>query len=412
MKIKNFSEFIKYLNESENESKKLKMPIPDDIKKIAYAFKKHGKDIYIVGGAVRDFINGKTPHDFDLATNAQLNDIKNILKDWDVSDEQGKSFGVVRVYTKDEPNGYEIATFRKDIAKGRDTKGNNKKVEIGDHITIFDDVKRRDLTINALFYDINKEEIVDIVGGVKDINNKIIRMVGDPKDRINEDRLRILRVFRFAARSNSKIDRETELAIKKDNRIRDISNIDDVSQERILEEWNKMLEHAQKDNNPKMMQRYIDLLIDFDLLEQMFPNMNINKNIKIKNLNNAIIFYKLFINNDLREKRKYLISKLKFTIDLTNELLFIDLYLKFNDDINYVYKLAKFKKSYNINDELIYTIVDEFNLDLKLFKAFIKYLKDGFSVRGDELIKLGFKSHDIEIEKEKREINIFKNKYI
>jgi poly(A) polymerase len=112
--------------------------------------------------------------------------------------------------------GHEIATFRKDISGGRDVKGDDEKVEIGKHITIKDDVLRRDLTINALFYDIKKKEIVDLVGGVEDIKTGTIRMVGKPEDRFREDRLRILRCLRFAARVNGVIDIETSEAIKRD----------------------------------------------------------------------------------------------------------------------------------------------------------------------------------------------------
>ena len=159
------------------------IPIPNDVKEISKAFTKAGKDLYVVGGAVRDFLQKKTPHDFDLVTDAQPEETKEILKGWNVSDEQGKNFGVLRIFTEDEPLGHEIATFRKDISKGRDNKGDDEKVEIGKHITIEDDVKRRDLTVNALFYDINNKQIVDLVGGVKDIENNIIRSVGNPVER-------------------------------------------------------------------------------------------------------------------------------------------------------------------------------------------------------------------------------------
>ena len=94
-----------------------KMPIPKDVLLIAYEFEKAGKDLFVVGGAVRDFLQGKLPHDYDLVTNALPNESKKILKDWNVSDEQGKNFGVLRIYTKEEPAGHELATYRKDIAK-------------------------------------------------------------------------------------------------------------------------------------------------------------------------------------------------------------------------------------------------------------------------------------------------------
>ena len=166
-----------------------KMEIPGDVLLFYHLFKTKGYKLYLVGGAVRDFLMGIKPHDFDMVTDAQPNEVTEILKNFR-TDIHGVHFGVVRVYTESEPSGYEIATYRKDISKGRNTKGDDPKVEIGKHITIKDDVLRRDLTINALFYDIGTGEIVDIVGGRRDIENKIVRAVGEPSERFKEDRLR------------------------------------------------------------------------------------------------------------------------------------------------------------------------------------------------------------------------------
>ena len=134
------------------------MPVPKDVIDIAKAYHKSGKDLFVVGGACRDFIQGKIPHDYDLVTNALPEESKEILKGFNVSDEQGKNFGVIRVYTKMEPLGYEIAVYRADISLGRDNKGDDKKVDFGKHIGIETDCLRRDLTINALYYDINKKK--------------------------------------------------------------------------------------------------------------------------------------------------------------------------------------------------------------------------------------------------------------
>ena len=97
------------------ENLNTEIPLPNDIIEISNAYIKAGKDIFLVGGAVRDFIQGVKPKDWDLVTNALPNESKDILKGFRVSDEQGKNFGVLRVYTKDEPEGYEIASYRRDI---------------------------------------------------------------------------------------------------------------------------------------------------------------------------------------------------------------------------------------------------------------------------------------------------------
>ena len=406
---------MKRYNTFVNENKiKVEIPIPKDVDEIAKAFHKAGKDLFVVGGAVRDFLQNKVPHDFDLVTNALPEETKKILKGWNVSDEQGKNFGVLRIFTEDEPLGHEIATYRKDIAKGRDVKGDEEKVEIGNHITINDDVLRRDLTINALFYDINKKEIVDLVGGVKDIENGIIRSVGVPKERFNEDRLRILRVFRFAARTGGQIDSITSQAIKDDNRLRGIGPKDDVSQERIHEEWNKVIEHAES-GGVGIMERYIELLTEYDMWEQMFPGLEITPDITIDFLENSIIFYDLFDNVDFNKKRKYLIETLKFNGDLVNELYFLQEYHNSGLMPETVYKLAKLRKRFHISEGLIRDFVKHEgnrSSQKRFMLAFFRYCDAGFVVNGNDLIEQGFKGAEIEKEKERLEIERFKNEYM
>ena len=116
-------------------------------------FKSKGKKLYVVGGAVRDFLTGDKPKDFDLATDALPDEVLEILGSKYKTNLQGKAFGVVVVFTDDQPEGMEIATFREDVSKGR-----NPEVKLG--VTIEDDVKRRDLTYNALFYDLDTKELV------------------------------------------------------------------------------------------------------------------------------------------------------------------------------------------------------------------------------------------------------------
>jgi len=170
------------INEAKN---KLKLTIPSDIKKIHAAFKKSGKKLYIVGGAVRDAILGVSIKDFDLATDAKPDESLEIAKNAGFSTaEVGKAFGVVIV------GGHEVATFRRDVGKGR-------RPDAVDYTDIEGDVKRRDLTINALFYDMDRSEIVDLVGGIADLKNNRIRTVGKASERFEEDPLRMLRFLRF-----------------------------------------------------------------------------------------------------------------------------------------------------------------------------------------------------------------------
>jgi tRNA nucleotidyltransferase/poly(A) polymerase len=150
MKIKKYQQFL------ESQSSDMWNIIPQSVKELQLLFKSKGKKLYVVGGAVRDFLTGDKPKDFDLATDALPDEVLEIIgKDYKTN-LQGKAFGVVVVFTDDQPEGMEIATFREDVSKGR-----NPEVKLG--VTIEDDVKRRDLTYNALFYDLDNKEIADLL---------------------------------------------------------------------------------------------------------------------------------------------------------------------------------------------------------------------------------------------------------
>ena len=239
-----------YLNTLLAEAK-LKLNIPSDIKKIHKAFKKSGKQLFVVGGAVRDAILGKSPKDFDLATDAKPDEVLAIAKKGGFkSVEVGKQFGVVII------GGHEIATFRKDIGKGR-------RPDAVDFTDIKGDVKRRDLTINALFYDMDKKQIVDLVGGIADLKKKKIRTVGKAEDRFDEDPLRKLRAVRFAGSVGGKMTKDTWAALKKN------SDISGVSAERIRDEFIKGVTKA------KNVPNYFKMLKTLGMFKQIFPGLSV-----------------------------------------------------------------------------------------------------------------------------------------
>lgn len=252
-----------------NEWLKAQMPIPDDIKKIHSAFKDAGYQLKLVGGAVRDFVLGKKPKDYDLATDATPEEVKKILDQHHIprTDEVGEQFGVVVAKPNDEP--YEIATFRIDKEAGRNTA-----VEFVRDAK--QDVLRRDLTMNALLYDLDTKEIEDHVGGVEDIKNNRVRVVGDPMQRFAEDPLRVLRLIRFHSRFNHTlegIDLSTQQAILHfvKNGLTD-SKGKAVPPERIRDEFKKGLASAQVPVN------YLKLYDQFGLLRKYvlpgFPKYN------------------------------------------------------------------------------------------------------------------------------------------
>jgi len=191
-----FTKYTKFLEALRNENDMWNV-IPQSVKDLYDLFSDNGKKLYLVGGSVRDFLTGDKPKDFDLATDALPDEVLEIIDDKYKTNLQGKAFGVVVVYTKDQPGGMEVATFRSDVYDGKLGTTRNPDVKF---TTIEQDVLRRDLRINGLFYDLEKRQIIDLVGGVEDIKNKTITMIGDPDLRIKEDPLRILRAIRMACR--------------------------------------------------------------------------------------------------------------------------------------------------------------------------------------------------------------------
>jgi len=191
--------------------------------KILNKLNKCGKG-YIVGGAIRDILLGLKPKDVDFATNLSYETLKTLFSEY-TPKETGKSFGVLRIRINNID--YEIAKFRKDIY------GKEKKVSFVDDIK--NDLARRDFTINAMAYN-QKEGIIDLYNGQKDIENRIINFIGNAEERIIEDPLRVLRAFRFMSRLNFSLSENTIEAIKKQKDL-----LKNIPEERITMEFSKLL---------------------------------------------------------------------------------------------------------------------------------------------------------------------------
>lgn len=212
---------------------------------------KAGYEGYVVGGAVRDKIMGLTPKDIDIATNAKPLEVMELFPKVLPT---GIKFGTVTVMIDDE--GFEVTTFRAD---GNYSDGRRPE-EVFFSETISDDLSRRDFTINALAEDMNGK-IIDIFGGVSDMENKIIRAVGNPMERFKEDALRILRAFRFSARYGFEIEPITLEAIKEAK-----EGILLISAERIREELTKIL---MTDN----VQKTFSLMYETGILKLILPEI-------------------------------------------------------------------------------------------------------------------------------------------
>ncbi len=167
--------------------------------KIVKQLQDGGHTAYLVGGCVRDLLMGLTPKDFDISTTARPRQVKKLVRNAFII---GRRFRLVLVRRGEIQ--YEVSTFRRGLAPGEDPES----LPDGDNIfgTPKQDAIRRDYTCNALFYDPIKMQVLDYTTGLKDMNNGWLKLIGEPKDRLPEDPIRILRAVRFAAKLNLQID--------------------------------------------------------------------------------------------------------------------------------------------------------------------------------------------------------------
>ncbi len=210
-----------------------------------------GHEAYFVGGSVRDLMLKKNPEDFDIASSATPQQVQKIFKK---TVPVGAQFGVVLVLSGNEP--FEVATFRTDqgYVDGRHPTG----VRFTD---AREDALRRDFTVNGLFYDPLARKVLDWVDGQKDLRKRLIRAIGDPDRRFNEDKLRMLRAVRFASTLGFKIEPKTFRSIKKHSK-----KISEVSHERIRDELVKMFTGP----NPALA---LDLMDRTGLLKEVLPEV-------------------------------------------------------------------------------------------------------------------------------------------
>ena len=341
---------------------KLKLNIPSDIKKLYKLFKKNGKQLYVVGGAVRDAILGKSPKDFDLTTDAKPDEVLAIAKKGGFkSVEVGKQFGVVVV------GGHEIATFRKDIGKGR-------RPDAVDFTDIKGDVQRRDLTINALFYDIGQGQIVDLVGGIADLKKKKIRTVGKAEERFDEDPLRKLRAVRFAGSVGGRMTKDTWSALKQN------ADISGVSAERIRDEFIKGVTKA------KNVPNYFKMLKTLGMFKQIFPGLTIQNPLKTNDYKLQIA-YILKINGADKVRNK--LKSMKYTNEEVNDIWLLIYMLRPAEVIK---DLPTFKKLQN-NSSLSSSQIKEWSgLNNKYI---VKLWNWKLSVSPKDAIDKGLKGKDI-----------------
>ncbi len=186
--------------------------IDSDALKVLYRLSNLGYTAYLVGGGVRDLLMGRTPKDFDVGTSAKPNEVKRAFRNCFLI---GRRFRLAHVVFNGKV--IETATFRRNSQTVGEIIEHAAEGPFEDNTfgTPETDASRRDFTVNGLFYDINDFSVIDWVGGVKDIQGKIIRAIGDPNIRFQEDPVRMMRAIKFSSRLGFTIEKKTAAAMKK-----------------------------------------------------------------------------------------------------------------------------------------------------------------------------------------------------
>lgn len=231
--------------------------IPKEVSHVTKTLQDNGFEAYLVGGCVRDLFRKATPKDWDITTNATPNKIQEIFEHSFYENDYG-TVGVVNEETKDETlKVVEVTPYR---IEGKYEDG-RRPSEVHFSNNIEDDLKRRDFTINAIAYNPHKGQLIDLYKGQADIKDKIIRTVGDPKERFSEDYLRMLRAVRLSTELGFEIEAKTKDAIRFHGK-----HLNDVSRERVRDEFSKML----MSQEPK---KGVELAHDLGVLKYIVPEI-------------------------------------------------------------------------------------------------------------------------------------------
>lgn len=236
-----------------------KINLPEDVKLIISSLEESGYEAYAVGGCVRDTLLGKEPSDWDITTNALPEQMKEVFKR---TIDTGIQHGTITVLIG--KNTYELTTYRID----GEYEDNRHPKQVEYTSSLIEDLKRRDFTINAMAYN-DRDGIVDEFDGIKDLENGIIRCVGDAKERFSEDALRMMRALRFAAQLGYSIEDSTLQAIREL-----CGNLCSISVERINAELTKLLVSS----NPGMLRTAYETGVLQVILPQLASLMEVKQN--------------------------------------------------------------------------------------------------------------------------------------
>lgn len=231
--------------------------ISENALKVLYRLKKGGYEAYLVGGGVRDMLLGREPKDFDIATDASPEEVKRLFRNCRLI---GRRFRLAHVFFG--PEIIEVATFRAahDSGEGEGVSENGMLLRDNVYGSLEDDAWRRDLTVNALYYNIQDFSVVDYTGGMADLEAGRLRVIGDPEQRFREDPVRMLRVLRFAAKLGFRIDPDVEKQIYALGQL-----LGEIPPARLFDEVLKLLLGGYAVET-------FELLRHYHLFEQLFPD--------------------------------------------------------------------------------------------------------------------------------------------
>lgn len=371
------------------------MPLPSSVEYVLSKLKENGYQAYVVGGAVRDFLMGKTPHDYDLTSDALPSQISDVFKDF-YQEHSGEKHGTIRVIVDHKP--IEITTFRCD--EGYTDYRRPDNVEFVKDVYI--DSKRRDFSINAFYY--SEGHIYDFHEGLEDLNNKVIKTIGNPSTRFHEDALRILRAIRFSAKLGYEIESKTKTALLD---CKEELNL--IAKERILTE---LKEISSTSNFFRDIKEYfpifkliipcldkignsIDDIYNFDTKSYGDYIASLSALFSLREINNDFMPWRLFIkmDNESINAIKNLI-KLKdinfnnsFDDDYINGLILLSKPVDINVFKNYLINLYNLKRFKNDDIDSILNRVDI------LSEGNTPYSLKDLEIDGNDLLKLGIEKN-------------------
>ncbi|WP_329383432.1 CCA tRNA nucleotidyltransferase [Anaerofustis sp. HA2171] len=391
--------------------------------------KENGFEGFIVGGCVRDLILGKTPKDYDITTNAKPEKIIETFKDHKTI-LTGIKYGTVTVLIDKIP--FEITTYRKE----QEYINNRKPKGVIFLSSIEEDLYRRDFTINSMAYN-NDKKLIDLYGGVNDIQKGIIRAIGNKDKKFEEDAIRILRAYRFAGRYDWKIEEETKNAM-----LKNMNLLNNIAKERIIPELKEIFESGMDINKMEFITTLFPVIKDCfntyqnnkyhmrSVGEHIYNTFNNIDNVfhlkmtmllhdigkvytKTTDQNNVDHFYN---HADIsREKSKIILNEFKFDNNTKHKILTLienhDKYMapepkyikkmlnKIGEDLFFDLIKVRIADDSAKNQELVKNNIKIFNETLTLTKKIIKekqpYSIKDLDISGKDLMELGYEGKEI-----------------